>query len=1351
MAASLHDRSDNIVPRGQYLSALAAVVLAAIVRWALGPVLGDDVPFATFFAAVVFAAWRGGLYPALLATVLGFVLTLAFFPPQYAGTGLSRHRVIGWILYFAVCGAIAVFGEAMGRARRRLQGREEAARGQAQLLQITFASIGDAVVTTDAAGIVTDLNPVAEQLTGYAQAEARGRTLAEVFHIVNEHTRAPVENPVDKVLAQGQVVGLANHTLLIAKDGAERPIDDSGAPIRDADGRIIGVVLVFRDVTERKRAEDQLRQHGDMFRAISDSTTDLIYVTDRDHRLLFANTATLNALGLPASATMAAAQETLVRYPSESEAARVADARIMTAGIGETGETQFTGVHGLRAYLTSKTPMRDAGGQVVGLVGITRDITERQHAEQRLQESEARFRLLADAMPQIVFVTEPDGRVTFVNRQWRDYTGQLEAQIADLGPLVHPEDLPPMLEAWRRATTTGTPFSAEFRLRRAIDGVYRWFLTRSVPVVDDAGRIVRWHGTSTDIHKHKLAEERTLAGEARQAFLVTLGDALRPLGDPIEVQAVASRLLGEALAVQRVAYFEVAGGSYRMLRDYTNGVPSLIGEYPTASFGPRLFGRFERGEIAVEADVSIATSLTEDERAAFGDLGIRAYVGVPLIKDGAFVAGLSVHDPRARAWTPDEITLVQETAERTWAAVERARVETALVTSEARFRALFETMDEGFCVVDMMFDDAGRAVDYRMLEMNPAFERHTGLHGVQGRTVRDFAPTMEEFWFETYGRVASTGESTRFVHQAQALAARWFDVYAFRLGGDGSRKVAILFKDITARTLADQAASRLSAQVHRLAAVLPRISATTDIRSIMGVVTVEARRLIDAHQSVATVVKGDEWEHAVIVTSLSDKYEKWSHFDRQPTGEGIYALVCQHNTSMRLSQAELEAHAAFRGFGEHRGEHPPLNGWLAAPLVGRDGQNMGLLQLSDKVDGAFTADDEAVLVQVAQMASVAIDDARLVDDLQTADRRKDEFLSVLAHELRNPLAPIRSGLHLMKVAHDDAQAVARAREIMDRQVTQMVRLIDDLMDLTRISRGKLAMQKARVALADVLRIAVETSRPLIEHAGHTLTLDLPQAPIMLEADETRLAQVFANLLNNAAKYTPPGGRVGLAVQSVGDEVTVAVEDNGVGIPPAMLGQVFDMFTQIDRSLEQAQGGLGIGLNIARSLVEKQGGRITAESGGVGLGSRFVVRLPISEPPTVPAAASSNSQAVAPGPRRRVLVVDDNADAATSLSLMLDAMGHDTRTAHDGREAVTVTDQFRPDLILMDIGMPTLNGYDACQQIRDRPWGRDVMIVACTGWGQEDDRQRSKDAGFDLHMVKPLSPSDLEHLVAGRQG
>jgi PAS domain S-box-containing protein len=364
--------------------------------------------------------------------------------------------------------------------------------------------------------------------------------------------------------------------------------------------------------------------------------------------------------------------------------------------------------------------------------------------------------------------------------------------------------------------------------------------------------------------------------------------------------------------------------------------------------------------------------------------------------------------------------------------------------------------------------------------------------------------------------------------------------------------------------------------------------------------------------------------------------------------------------------------------------------------------------------------------------------------LAEADRRKNEFLAVLAHELRNPLAPLRSALHVLKLAKHDPPAREEARLMMERQLTLMVRLIDDLMDVSRINRGKVELRREPIALAEAVRLAVETSRPEIERHGHTFTVTLPQAPIGVVADVNRLAQVFSNLLNNAAKYTEPGGEVALVVERQGDEAIVRVRDTGVGIPPEMLPRVFDIFTQVDRTLEGAQGGLGIGLSLVKGLVETHGGSVEAHS-DEGRGSEFVVRLPTL--PEMPAARGPGGPVAEPVKPRRVLIVDDNRDAAVSLAAMLNFMGNVTQTAHDGVEALDLAETFRPDLVVLDIGMPRLSGYDTARRLRERPWGRDVVLVALTGWGQEEDRRRSRDAGFDSHLVKPIEPVAMERLLA----
>ena len=508
----------------------------------------------------------------------------------------------------------------------------------------------------------------------------------------------------------------------------------------------------------------------------------------------------------------------------------------------------------------------------------------------------------------------------------------------------------------------------------------------------------------------------------------------------------------------------------------------------------------------------------------------------------------------------------------------RKEAEEALRQSEEKFRTLFESMDEGFCVIEMLFVE-GRPIDYRFLQVNPAFEKHTGLRDAEGKRMRELTPDHDEHWFEVYGRVAISGEPIRFVSEAKALEGRWFDVYAFRLGDATSRTVALLFNDITPRKEAEQERER---------------------------------------------------------------------------------------------------------------------------LLGR---------------------------------------------LREQDVRKDEFLATLAHELRNPLAPLANGLKLLKLGRGNAETVEAARTLMERQLGHMVRLVDDLLDVSRISLGKVELKRERVELAAVVQSALETSGPLIEQMNHDLAVAVPQEPIYVDGDMTRLSQVLSNLLNNSAKYTARGGRIRLSVEREGSDAVITVQDSGVGIPGPMLPKVFEMFTQLAPSLGRSHGGLGIGLSLVQRLVELHGGTVEARSDGQDRGSSFIVRLPLlvspekSQPP-------EDGESARPTACLRILVVDDNRDSADSLAMLLTMMGHETQTAYDGLEAVDAAESFRPDLALVDIGMPKLNGYEACRRIRQQASGKTIVMIALTGWGQDHDKRRSLADGFDSHLVKPLNALALEKLLTG---
>ncbi len=372
--------------------------------------------------------------------------------------------------------------------------------------------------------------------------------------------------------------------------------------------------------------------------------------------------------------------------------------------------------------------------------------------------------------------------------------------------------------------------------------------------------------------------------------------------------------------------------------------------------------------------------------------------------------------------------------------------------------------------------------------------------------------------------------------------------------------------------------------------------------------------------------------------------------------------------------------------------------------------------------------------------------------LQEVNRRKDEFLAMLAHELRNPLAPIRNALYLLKRGEVDQTASEEVRSMMERQVEHLARLIDDLMDVSRISSGKVELRVEVVDLAAVIGRAIDTSRPLMQQKGHSLAVDLPPSPIRLHADPTRLEQVLDNLLTNAAKYSDPGGRIALSARREGASVVVRLRDDGIGIAPEKLPHIFDLFVQAERRLDRSQGGLGLGLSLVKSLVEMHGGTVAATSDGLGRGSEFVVRLP-SDPVEAPEeSVDRRGDGHRPAPaltRRRILVVDDNEDSAQTMAMVLRRLwGQETEIAHDGEGAIAKAREFRPDVILLDIGLPGMSGFEVARRLRDRPSAVPPLIVAMTGLGHEDDVRRSRDSGFDHHLVKPVDLDALRGLLAG---
>lgn len=413
------------------------------------------------------------------------------------------------------------------------------------------------------------------------------------------------------------------------------------------------------------------------------------------------------------------------------------------------------------------------------------------------------------------------------------------------------------------------------------------------------------------------------------------------------------------------------------------------------------------------------------------------------------------------------------------------------------------------------------------------------------------------------------------------------------------------------------------------------------------------------------------------------------------------------------------------------------------PLTTRQG-GIGALVLGRHASTQYNQNDISLVADLLSRASATFDNIFLLTRIQEVDIRKNEFLATLAHELRNPLAPIRNGLNILKLTQEQRIRL-EIEDMISRQINHMVHLVDDLMDIARITQGKIDLRKATINLSEALTHAIETSRPLIEQKEHTLTFTLPEKPIYLSADFARISQIFSNLLNNAAKYTDPKGQILLTIEQTPECVLVRIRDNGIGIPREMLPRVFDMFSQVDSSLERTQGGLGIGLSLVKKLTDMHEGKIEVKSGGVNKGSEFIITLPVMASPQAE-TEKGKINGVSKNIIRRILVVDDNEASAKTMMWMLELLGHDIQVAHDGPTAIKIAQEYKPEIVLLDIGLPQMNGYEVCKIMRGDPILKNTMFIAQTGWGQAEHRERSKQAGFTHHLVKPIDINILENLI-----
>jgi PAS domain S-box-containing protein len=1198
--------------------------------------------------------------------------------------------------------------ELVKRLFRRTKGRAadphaQVLEEQREQLRVTLASIGDAVITADDKGRVTLLNPVAEALTGWTNEDAAGRPLETVFRIVNEKTRQPVENPVAKVFGTGRIVGLANHTLLLAKDGTERGIDDSAAPIRDRAGNVTGVVLVFRDVTGQRKADRSAR-----FRAsIVESSDDAIIGKDVNGIITSWNRGAERIFGYSRAEAIGRPIAILAPADRADEMPAIL-ARIRRGEQVEHFDTIRRAKDGrLVSISLTVSPIRDADGHIIGASKIARDITERKQSEEALREEKARLHTTLVSIGDAVIVTDAEGRVTLMNPAAQALTGWKEdaadRPLEEVFHIINEQTRQSVENPVRRVISQGMVVGlANDTLLIAKDGMERPIDDSAAPIKDAQGRVVGVVLVFRDVTGRRRAEE-VLGKTAEQLRIVTdcmsvpVTRCSRDLTYQWVSQPYADWLGRPAAEIIGSPIIDIVGQqAFEQLRPHFEQVLSgQVVRYEERvhfrGIGPRWINvvytptrdaaGLPDGWVAVVVDVDERKRLEETIRAS--EQRLAAELDAMTRLHG--LSGRLLACPDLRTALDDVLDHAIQTTGASFGNIQLYNPETQAleIVVQRGFQQEFldhfrrVRVDEGSACAQAM--QSGARIIIENVHLDPAYEPHRPIAAAAG-----------------YQAVQSTPLKSRSGNIVGMLSTH------FRQPHRVSERDQQLL-DLYARHAAD---------------FIERLRFEEALRD-------QAELLNLAHDAI--IVRSKEgviayWSHGAV------RMYGWSQ--EAAIGKVTHQLL-QTEFPIPLPQieAELEQH-----------------GWWEGTLIHtrQDGTRMTVASRW-RLRGAESGRAASVL----EIDDDITEQKRAEEALKEADRRKDEFLATLAHELRNPLAPIRNALELMKRGNGDAALMENVRGVMERQLAQMVRLIDDLLDISRITRGKLHLRKECVELAAAIQSAVEASRPLIDAQGHQLTVTLPQEPVCLDADPARLAQVVSNLLSNAAKYTEKGGQIWLAAERRGAEVAVSVRDTGIGIAAQHLPRLFEMFSQLEPALERSQGGLGIGLALVQGLVELHGGKVEAHSGGIGMGSEFMVRLPVEESlvAPVPEASASASARVGDTRRRRILAVDDNPDTADSLAMMLRMMGHETETAYDGLQAVQTAATFRPEIVLLDIGLPKMNGYQAARHIREQTWGKDVVLIALTGWGQEEDKRRAAEAGFDRHLTKPVEAAALEKLLA----
>ncbi|MFN6465282.1 MAG: PAS domain S-box protein [Nostoc sp. DedVER02] len=942
-----------------------------------------------------------------------------------------------------------------------------------------------------------------------------------------------------------------------------------------------------------------------------------------------------------------------------------------------------------------------------------------------LHHSQTQFEALVANVPGVVYrylpCTDSPHRFIFVNSGSRELL-ELEPEtiIQDANSfvrLIHPEDLPSFQTSVAEAAQNFLPWQWEGRIVTP-SGKLKWIHGSSRAVQTTQGYV--WDGLLIDITDQKQAEEALRQSEEfNQQILGSSDDCIKVLD-----------LSG------RIVYMSPGGQAALNINDITP------------------FLNFSWSEFWQGADKQAALNAIDNAKVG----RVSTFQGYRPTQTG---------EPK---WWDNKISPIKGADGQ----VERLlcisrdisdhrQAEAALRESEERLRRAIAIETVG-----VIFFKINGSIS----ETNDAFLQMSGYSREdieQGLVWWDkmTPPEWMSHSLKAIEEFKATGSTTPYEKEyIRKDGSRWWGLFcAKRLNEEDGVEFII---DITNRKQAQAEREQLLArerhyanQLQGLTTAALAINSALSVEEVLQIITEQAASIISVHQCVTSMTISQNWAQGINAIYMSEKYAQWRDYDEKPDGSGIYAFVCQLNQSMRMTQAELESHPRWRGFGMEAKNHPPMRGWLAATLRGREGHNIGLIQLSDKYEGEFTEADEAILVQLAQMASIAVENARLYEaeqqarltaealreEAEAANRVKDEFLAVLSHELRSPLNPILGWSSLLQSQKLNEAKIRYALATIQRNAKLQSELIEDLLDVSRILRGKLSLNVASVDLATTIQAGMETVRLAAQAKSISVQTVIEPKVGQVLGDSTRLQQVIWNLLSNAIKFTPERGQVNIRLEQLGSVAQITVSDTGKGIHPDFIPYVFDYFRQADGTTTRKFGGLGLGLAIARHLVELHGGTIEAESPGVGQGATFTIRLPLMSTQPVTNQDSTLLDPFLDLNGIKVLVVDDDTDTRDLTCFVLEQFGANITAVSSASEALTVLIKSKFDVLLSDIGMPDVDGYMLIQQVRMLPQGEQIKAIALTAYAGEMNQQQALKAGFQQHISKPIEPSTLVQAIS----